>query len=84
MTKDVQAKNIPDGTALAMVRELAAQAQSSASLDDLAGVLGYPWKVVAAKCRALVKRGLLDGCACGCRGDFTVTPAGAEMLKQAA
>lgn len=30
----------------------------------------YPGKVVLAKLRSMVKRGVLDGCACGCRGDF--------------
>lgn len=85
MTKDVQAKNIPDALALSRVAVLAATGDvRSASLDDLAEVLDFPWKVVAAKCRALVKRGLLDGCACGCRGDFVVTEAGCELLRAAA
>ena len=30
----------------------------------------YPPKVVIAKCRSLIKRGLMHGCTCGCRGDF--------------
>jgi hypothetical protein len=29
-----------------------------------------PEKVVLAKARRLVRRGLLDACTCGCRGDF--------------
>lgn len=29
-----------------------------------------PQKVVLAKARKLIKRGLVSGCACGCRGDF--------------
>ena len=31
-----------------------------------------PAKVVLAKARRLMARGLLDGCDCGCRGDFTI------------
>lgn len=31
-----------------------------------------PEKVLLAKLKNLVKRGKLDGCACGCRGDFTI------------
>lgn len=31
-----------------------------------------PAKVVLAKAKRLVKRGLIDGCTCGCRGDFEV------------
>lgn len=36
-----------------------------------------PEKVIRAKARKLIRRGVLDGCACGCRGDFEVvqTPA---------
>lgn len=34
-----------------------------------------PEKVVLAKARRLVKRGLIDGCCCGCRGDFRINDA---------
>ncbi len=41
-----------------------------------------PEKVVLAKMRGLIKRGLVDGCGCGCRGNFEITdkgrPPGAE------
>lgn len=30
----------------------------------------FPPKVVMAKLRSMIRRGLMDGCACGCRGDF--------------
>lgn len=43
---------------------------------------GTPEKVMLAKMRKLVLRGLVDGCACGCRGDFKITPKGAEALEQ--
>lgn len=33
-----------------------------------------PWKVVLAKARSLIRRGLIDGCDCGCRGNFEVKP----------
>lgn len=29
-----------------------------------------PWKLVVAKARKLIRRGVLSGCYCGCRGDF--------------
>jgi hypothetical protein len=32
----------------------------------------YPPKVVLAKLRSARKRGLVDGCGCGCRGDWEV------------
>lgn len=37
-------------------------------------------KVLLAKLRAMVKKGLLNGCACGCRGDFTITEKGRQAL----
>jgi hypothetical protein len=38
---------------------------------DITKALGNPpEKVVLAKLRRLVKRGVITGCACGCRGDF--------------
>lgn len=30
----------------------------------------FPPKVVLAKLKSMVKRGLIHGCTCGCRGDF--------------
>lgn len=39
-----------------------------------------PFKVFMAKFRALYKRGLLDGCACGCRGDMQITLKGEELM----
>jgi hypothetical protein len=35
---------------------------------------GTPPKVALAKIRAMIKKGLVDGCGCGCRGDFNLTP----------
>lgn len=31
-----------------------------------------PEKVVRAKLRQLMRRGYIDGCLCGCRGDITI------------
>jgi hypothetical protein len=36
----------------------------------------FPEKVVRAKLHALLRRKLIYGCVCGCRGDFTITPLG--------
>jgi hypothetical protein len=35
-----------------------------------------PEKIVRAKAKRLVRRGLIDGCACGCRGDFLIKADG--------
>lgn len=36
---------------------------------------GVPPKLMLAKAKGLIKRGIIDGCACGCRGDFEVVDA---------
>ncbi|NHZ94634.1 hypothetical protein [Massilia sp. CCM 8734] len=44
---------------------------------------GTPRKLVLSKMNMLLRRGLIDGCTCGCRGDFELTSAGAAHLAQA-
>ncbi len=39
-----------------------------------------PTKVIRAKLEKLIRRGLMDGCTCGCRGDYELTDKGREML----
>jgi hypothetical protein len=34
-----------------------------------------PWKVVVAKASSLIRQGILDGCDCGCRGDWRIMPS---------
>ncbi len=34
----------------------------------------FPERVVLAKLKSMIKRKLIDGCACGCRGEFTINP----------
>ena len=38
-------------------------------------------KLILAKMRQLIKRGLVYGCTCGCRGDFEITQKGEEWLS---
>lgn len=42
-----------------------------------------PEKLARAKMAMLKKRGLVDGCGCGCRGDWELTPAGRQWLADA-
>lgn len=35
-----------------------------------------PEKLIIGKMRMLMRRGLVDGCGCGCRGDFEITQKG--------
>lgn len=39
-----------------------------------------PYKVGRAVMASLIKRGLVEGCTCGCRGDFEITDKGREVL----
>lgn len=40
-----------------------------------------PDKLRLAKMQSLLKRGLVDGCGCGCRGDWCITDKGLERLR---
>lgn len=39
-----------------------------------------PEKVVMAKANRLIRRGIIDGCPCGCRGDYEIMPETAAEL----
>jgi hypothetical protein len=41
-----------------------------------------PRNMVRSKMQSLVSRGLVDGCVCGCRGDFELTPKGRVALTK--
>lgn len=43
-----------------------------------------PPKLRLAKMAMLIRRGLVRGCDCGCRGDFVITDAGKRLLREAA
>lgn len=43
---------------------------------------GVPDKIVLAKMGRLIRRKLVDGCACGCRGDFVITETGRSYVEQ--
>lgn len=40
-----------------------------------------PGKLFRAKTGQLMKQGLLDGCNCGCRGDYELTPKGKAAIN---
>lgn len=42
---------------------------------------GTPERLALAKLGRLVQRGLIDGCDCGCRGDWELTAKGRDALK---
>lgn len=82
----IQVKHIPDKAIIDLVDRLwnAPRADvgggrisffypNGASLFDICKQWdSIPPKVILAKLKKLVDRNYIDGCACGCRGDFTV------------
>lgn len=40
-----------------------------------------PDKLVQAKMKQLIRRGLVIGCTCGCRGDYEITSKGKLFLR---
>lgn len=68
----MKAADISDAQLLALIPSIKSRV-NAASLWTLQEALPqYPPKVVQAKLKSMVKRKLLTGCACGCRGDFRV------------
>lgn len=41
---------------------------------------GLPDKLVVAKMAQMIRKGLVDGCPCGCRGDYVITEKGRAKL----
>lgn len=94
MNKTVQAKHVPESDLLMAVKRIRAekaegkpfsQAQLfSADRWELQRAFDqFPPKVVLAKLRSLLRRGLLDGCGCGCSGGFFLTEAGKQAIADA-
>lgn len=91
-----QCKDIPDQDVLMFIRSIMARAANLAQSATWYGgpdeftpansiVLACPpgttGRLALAKCRSLKKRGLIEGCTCGCHGAFTLTAAGQAVLK---
>lgn len=74
MKKSVQAKNISDDEVLRVVDRRSGYDSFVSTFEIQAELSSFPEKAVLAKLRSMVKRGILSGCACGCRGNFRRTP----------
>ncbi len=50
--------------------------------NDVSAVMpaGTPTKLVLAKMKMMKRRGVVEGCACGCRGDFRISDKGLREL----
>lgn len=80
-----QCKDIPDRPVLLFLQELGRWGTWYSGFDNSVGLAmpeGTPEKLVRAKMASLIRRKLVDGCSCGCRGDYELTAKGAEILKE--
>jgi hypothetical protein len=91
MDKTIQAKHIDDVLIIDVIRHLrelrrrASYNQSAYNpripTQDILNAVDFPPKVVLSKLRALQKRVCLNGCACGCRGDWELTEYGFLLFE---
>ena len=88
--KVTKAAHIPDDVMLAAVavgQRMQADRFNIRSIDDawamrwdveaeVSRVMGEDvhWKITLAKARKLINQGRMDGCPCGCRGDYRLVP----------
>ena len=68
----MKARDIPDERIYDLVRQAKHPdlGQNRSAIEE--GLPAFPKKVVLAKLRQMVNKGRLQGCACGCRGDFLI------------
>lgn len=77
MKKEFQAKDIPDQPIIDFLEALGRPACSYPGFDNSVANAVPEFakdkpKLVLAKMNGMIKRGLVSGCGCGCRGDFTL------------
>jgi len=67
----MKASDISDSEVLEAMKETLLYENLGSSLWNIQAKLAqFPGKVVTAKLRSMLNRGLIRGCCCGCRGDF--------------
>lgn len=87
----MQCKDIPDQPIISLLERLNGRWATYWESDEAQGGMpsivpampaGTPEKLRRAKMGMLIRRGLVNGCTCGCRGDFEITEKGREYLKK--
>lgn len=79
MKTRAQAKDISDTRVLDSLRATV-NPWGTSLLEDVQNALSdFPPKVVRAKLSSLIRRKVIDGCTCGCRGDFEILHQGRSM-----
>ena len=81
----MQCKDIPDIPILKFVAGQPIWGTWFAGFDnsvDQAMPKDVPPKLVHAKMNMLLRRGVIDGCPCGCRGDYEITEKGKREIER--
>lgn len=81
----MQVKDIPDLPILEFLAGLDGRCAIIGGDNDtniLMTLPDVPVKLARAKLGNLIRRGLVDGCACGCRGDFSLTNKGKAAVAR--
>lgn len=68
-----QAKDIHDDAILAVIDKVRVEEGRWTHRWDFDAEIAFPAAVILAKCASMIRRGLITGCTCGCRGDFERT-----------
>ena len=80
----MQCKDVPEEPVLRFLQKRLGRFNSwcNGSISDVALAMpdDTPPKVVLRKISGLMRRGLVDGCDCGCAGSFSITQKGQEYL----
>ena len=83
----MQAKDIPEKPILEFLAKLNGKWAFLLNIDHEQSLFrvmpnNTPCKVALAKMRSLYRRKLVEGCPCGCRGDFEITGKGQDELAR--
>src|SRR5579872_1632492 len=70
MEKKIQAKHVSDESFLQVIDSVREKEKRWTHTWDLVECLGFPERIIRAKAASLIRRKVITGCACGCRGDF--------------
>lgn len=82
----MQCKDIPDAPILRLLADLPGNVTATwfgpeyANSVNSAMPTDVPPKLVRAKMGQMIRRGVVDGCACGCHGSFKITQKGRDEL----
>lgn len=69
----MQVKDIQDEPILSIIDRIRAEKNRCSFTDDF-DALAIPRKLMLAKMANMIRRKLITGCTCGCRGDFEREP----------